>query len=536
MIESVVDKPGPAGQEVGLSRRWFVGVFAPGNGQPPAACLEQCLNEDPALASTHGCALLKHLDERAQAGTGPADSGAPPFEPPPVCDRGYAVSLFESDRMDSPDVLILRPPADHSDPERITSLAIEHLRSAAVQNWRLNQENYGLADEVLRIYEQINLIFDISAQIAIRNEAEEIRRMLLTKLRDLLKADGVFLIAEDERTAIHVDGKGHVVRGLVLETGSASQPGSGAWPSARTELFGATGIRLPREFQQARDRLRQSRRVFVLAEDPGDERAGRGTSMWGALKDQEAGFSVIGIIRRHTPFVSGDMLLLDSTLTYGGHILNNLRLVEQLKRTSFEAVRTLVNAIDAKDSYTCGHSERVGLLAKATGQLMGLPPGQLKELEWAALLHDVGKIGIPEQVLNKPGRLTDEEYAVVKNHPLRGFEILRPAALLEPVLRGVLHHHENPDGTGYPDGLKADEIPLMARIIHVVDVFDALTSTRPYRKSYDVDHALNILGADAGTKLDARVVEAFLTVWARLPATHPQEYERWFGPGREEGS
>jgi HD-GYP domain-containing protein (c-di-GMP phosphodiesterase class II) len=193
----------------------------------------------------------------------------------------------------------------------------------------------------------------------------------------------------------------------------------------------------------------------------------------------------------------------------------------------------LVNAIDQKDNYTYGHSERVGFLAKVTGQSLGLTSKELQKLEWAGLLHDVGKIGIPEHVLNKPGRLTPEEFDLIKEHPGRSYEVLRPVASLEPVLDAVLYHHENPDGTGYPKGLKGEEIPLMARIIHVVDVFDALTSTRSYRGAYDVERAIEIISKDSGTKLDAQIVECFFGAWAILPKSHPEQYRRWFGAAKE---
>jgi HD-GYP domain-containing protein (c-di-GMP phosphodiesterase class II) len=214
-------------------------------------------------------------------------------------------------------------------------------------------------------------------------------------------------------------------------------------------------------------------------------------------------------------------------------MLDNLRLLERLKRTSFEAVRALVNAIEQKDPYTAGHSERVGFLAKLTGEHLGLSGSQVQQLEWAGLLHDVGKIGIPEDVLNKPGRLTSEEYAVIKGHPSRSFEVLRPVAQLGSLLDAVLYHHENPDGSGYPKGLKGEEIPLMARIIHVVDVFDALTSTRSYREAFPIGTAMEILRKDAGTKLDSAMVGEFMEAWALMPKMHPEEYQRWFANIRQ---
>lgn len=416
------------------------------------------------------------------------------------------------------------------------------LRALEAENLRLTRENENLAEEVLRGYEQINFIFDVSAQIAILNDAEEVRRMLLLKLRHMFDAEAIYYVSADRSMLKRIDNRENMQRAWATHCSQSSgtHANSEADPSLalgdRSEAgrYSFEGIDLAPEFQVACRRLDRDRRTFVYVDEP-DAESGFGTSLWGPLHDDEKGSAVIGLIRRHRPFVICDMLLLDSALTYAGHILSNLRLVEQLKRSSFEAVRALVNAIDQKDPYTAGHSERVGFLSKITGQHMGLPARQLQELEWAGLMHDIGKIGIPEGVLNKPGGLNGGEYAVIRGHPIRSFEVLRPVASLTPLLDGVLYHHENPDGSGYPKGLTGDEIPLMARIIHVTDVFDALTSTRSYRKAYAASVAIEMLKKDAGTRLDAQIVNEFLEAWVLLPQTHPEQYERWFGYNREDG-
>jgi len=400
-----------------------------------------------------------------------------------------------------------------SEPQDL-SQATEMIRLLSAETERLNDENDGLADEVLRNYEQINIIFDISAQVAILNNAHEVCRLLLTKLRYLFHADAVYFFPSDTNATVKVESDD-----LLHQSSPSGDAGT---------------IDPPPELNEARRCLTESQRVFVLNPRDDGRNTGRGTSLWGPLKKGDDTYSIIGIIRRHQPFQSGDMLLLDSTLTYGGHILNNLRLVEQVKRTNFETVRALVHAVDQKDNYTSGHSERVGFLAKAVGQHMGLPTKTLQVLEWTGLLHDIGKIGIPGKVLKKPGRLTPEEYAIIQEHPSRSFEVLKPVASLEPVLDGVLYHHENPDGTGYPKGLKDNDIPLAARIVHVVDVYDALTSTRSYRSAYSHTHAIEIIKNDAGTKLDAEIVSQFLSTWDDLPRTHPELFEQWFGSRQQE--
>lgn len=499
-------------QAIAAGPEWSAGVFASNGMQIPAQCLRHCLSDDPQRAATQGCAMLRHLASSHQQ---------TPVDAPPVCDQGYAVSLPQPTESSEPQVLILRPVIEGAQ-SAAAAPAIEALRQSALTNWRLDQENRGLADEVLRSYEQINLIFDVSAEIAVLNDAEEVRRKLLVKLQHLFNADAVYFVACSGEVK-------EVLRSGKMRSGWRNQI---ADAPAETDI--REEIQLPAEYSLVLGRLQKSRRVLVSSGEWHHDAEGHGTSLWGPLTSGTSGFDVVGVVRRDARFVAGDMLVLDSALTYGSNILSNLKLVEQLKKTSFEAVRALVNAIDQKDNYTYGHSERVGFLAKITGQFMGMPAKQLQELEWAGLLHDVGKIGIPEHVLNKPGKLTDEEFALIKEHPSRSFEVLRPVASLEPVLDAVLYHHENPDGTGYPCGLKGAEIPLMARIIHVVDVFDALTSTRSYRQAFDLDRAIGILTKDAGTKLDGQIVDYFLKAWAQLPKSHPEQLKRWFSTEKEE--
>jgi HD-GYP domain-containing protein (c-di-GMP phosphodiesterase class II) len=147
-----------------------------------------------------------------------------------------------------------------------------------------------------------------------------------------------------------------------------------------------------------------------------------------------------------------------------------------------------------------------------------------KALQWASILHDVGKIGVPEKILNKTGRLDDEEYRIIKEHPVKGFNILRPLEQLSNALPGILHHHERYDGTGYPKGLKGEEIPFQARIIAVADTFDAMTSERAYRPAKSPEEAMAIIENVAGAQLDPYLVSVLKDVFTRnqQPATSNQ--------------
>lgn len=187
----------------------------------------------------------------------------------------------------------------------------------------------------------------------------------------------------------------------------------------------------------------------------------------------------------------------------------NVELFEQKGRLFLDAIRSLVFAVDAKDPYTSGHSERVALFARRLGQELGLDEEACRRLYLGGLLHDVGKIGIRGAILRKAGRLTDEEFAEIKQHAERSWTMLHDLPHLQQILPGIVHHHEEFDGSGYPDGLTGEEIPLDARILSVADAYDAMTSDRPYRKNMPQEKVDAILRQGAGTQWDARVVEAF---------------------------
>lgn len=184
----------------------------------------------------------------------------------------------------------------------------------------------------------------------------------------------------------------------------------------------------------------------------------------------------------------------------------------RLKQTLEEKLSTLIAALDAKDNYTAGHSLRVADYSLKIGRAIGMQKDKLKLLEQAALLHDIGKIGVPEQVLNKPGFLTDEEFSIIKQHPSTGAYIVQQSTMLSSMGEIIRHHHERYDGQGYPDGLKGEEIPLESRIMAVADTFDAMTTDRPYRAGVPIDKALEIMNEVRGSQLDAKLVERFIEI------------------------
>jgi putative nucleotidyltransferase with HDIG domain len=177
--------------------------------------------------------------------------------------------------------------------------------------------------------------------------------------------------------------------------------------------------------------------------------------------------------------------------------------------------------------FTNGHCVRVSALSVQLGEQLGLSDSELHHLRWSALIHDIGKIGIPERILTKPGKLTDDEYRIVKQHPSLGAWALEGLYYADHVIRGVLSHHERWDGGGYPDGLKGDSIPLQGRIICVADVWDAITSDRPYRSALDRASSVKIMLEGRGTMFDPQILDAFFEVLhaiqERMPVTQNEQ-------------
>jgi HD-GYP domain-containing protein (c-di-GMP phosphodiesterase class II) len=188
-----------------------------------------------------------------------------------------------------------------------------------------------------------------------------------------------------------------------------------------------------------------------------------------------------------------------------------------------EALRSLVRAVEVKDTYTHGHSQRTARMAVELGMFMGLAPDQLRVIARGAYLHDVGKIGIPDNILNKPDRLTPEEWKIIKTHPQLGYELASAAPSLKEALPVILHHHERIDGGGYPGGLAGSNIPLEARVVAVADVWDALTSDRAYRKGWSADIALAHIRDGAGTHFDPQVVDALVRLVGGWGVTDSQK-------------
>lgn len=222
-------------------------------------------------------------------------------------------------------------------------------------------------------------------------------------------------------------------------------------------------------------------------------------------------YGVIGLLAfSNKSFTYNDLQLLSTIASQAATEMHNTHLFDQLEELYIDTVKAFVQAIEAKDRYTKGHSENVADYAVAIAEKMGVSHKRLKTLKTAALLHDIGKIGIKEEILNKPSRLNQEEYEHIKQHPHIAFQILEHVPTLKEIANIILYHHEKFDGTGYPTGLRGEHIPLEARILAIVDTFDAMTSSRPYREAASIATARAELLKNAGTQFDPKIVEVFI--------------------------
>jgi putative nucleotidyltransferase with HDIG domain len=216
-------------------------------------------------------------------------------------------------------------------------------------------------------------------------------------------------------------------------------------------------------------------------------------------------------------FSEEDLELLAAIGNHTGVALHRVRLLGELERLLLDTIRAIAATIDAKDGYTHRHSERVATLAARIAAEMGLGAEHQELAELSALLHDVGKIAVPDSILNKPGTLTPEEFAEMRKHPVHGARILSniQSPLVKAVLPGVRYHHERWDGTGYPEGLSGDAIPLLGRILGVADFLDALTSTRTYHAPKSIDEVVQLIVNAAGVHFDPQIAEAVVRLHGR---------------------
>jgi putative nucleotidyltransferase with HDIG domain len=230
------------------------------------------------------------------------------------------------------------------------------------------------------------------------------------------------------------------------------------------------------------------------------------------LKPRETMLGVIQVCNKkgNSSYSYEDMDLLKILGSQIAFVIQNAELFNNLEKAYLDTLSALTNAIDAKDSYTRGHSDRVTELSVRLAKEAKVENTDLEKIRLGGMLHDIGKIGIPENILNKPGRLDDHEFEVIKSHPVMGVSILGGVEFLQNVVPIIKHHHERYDGNGYPDKLKGGDIPFLARIVSIADTYDAMTTNRPYRKALTIEESLKEIERCKGTQFDPELADLFV--------------------------
>jgi HD-GYP domain-containing protein (c-di-GMP phosphodiesterase class II) len=363
--------------------------------------------------------------------------------------------------------------------------------------WIMQSEIEDMARELTQSFEDLYLYSRIATQIKTLRVSESMLKNLLTQLLQTMRVDLAFAKlqeAKDYNALVENPELSYKVSGLdsFLESLIDSIPPIAV--SLEEDYFIVNDSKLTPGYEDLHPDPYRFLAVKVLHED--------------------IFYGWIGLVSFNLDknFRRSELRLLASVAEQLGVVIDNTKLYRELERFVIGVIESLVYAIEAKDSYTRGHSERVSRFSNLMAGRLNLDKRQEDSLGWAAILHDIGKIGISENLLNKGEALTDQEYEIIQKHSRKGFDILKPLEQLSDALPGILHHHERWDGGGYPQGLKGMEIPLLARIIAVADTFDALTSERPYRAARNQQEALAIMREVAGTQLDPDLVNLFLKI------------------------
>lgn len=370
-------------------------------------------------------------------------------------------------------------------------------------------------DNLLKEYERLKSLLRITTLLNSSLDVNYVKKKTIEGITALVDAEVGSLLLLDEKTEelyfeVALGEKGEKVKKIRLKMGEGI---AGTVAKERKSYIIDDVTKDPRFFKKA------------------DEKSGFVTKsiMCSPLIHKGKLLGVIQAINKKdaVAFTVDDLRLFESFADIVSISIENANLYQRLKETFFDTSFALAEAVEKRDPYTGGHVKRVTEYCLAVGEGMGLNEDEKERLYIAAVLHDIGKIGIDDAILRKPAPLVPEEIAQMKKHPQIGLEILSKVKHLSDIIDGTFSHHESFDGKGYPSGLKGEEIPLIGRVIAVCDTFDAMTSDRPYRKGLDDEVAINELKKFAGIQFDPKIVEAFVNAFNKgkiISQHHREDY------------
>lgn len=368
-------------------------------------------------------------------------------------------------------------------------------------------------EEICRRMQELEAIVSLSAALRIARDDKDMVPILLNKIMETMNAQDGAIALLDAKPGFEEKRDLYVV-----------QLAKGSFAKAQGKVFPASA--LAHNYMDLQEPFLTNDLDKILEQTPlrsdadvglaADGNAISSSTRSGALValrsvTETLGFLVVGR-RNGTSFSQEEASILKAFAEMAGNALHRARLLREIEANYLGIILSLAKAIDAKDTYTGNHSQRLAEMALAVGKALGINGSLAEDLHWGALLHDIGKIGVPDEILGKPGPLTLQEWTIMRRHPLLGAQILEPIPKLAGAARIVRYHHEWWNGEGYPEGLRGEAIPLGARILAVVDAYSAMTDNRVYRPAMTQAAALAELRRYGGIQFDPYIVDAFLKI------------------------
>ena len=359
----------------------------------------------------------------------------------------------------------------------------------------------GWMSKLKRIEDRVDRLALLSKLVQILNstlEHQEVRKRAIEAATRLMRAEtGSLLLIHEEERELHFEvalgDKEETIKMITLGLGQ----GIAGWVAQKGKALIVNHPEKDRRFYKGVDGKKafKTRNLICVP-----------------VKVKKKVIGVLEAINKKNglDFDEEDLALFSSLSDQVAIALDNARLYQEQEEMFFQTAESLADAIEKRDPYTGGHTQRVTLYSQVIGRYLHLGLDERKWLKIAAVLHDVGKIGIEDQILRKPAQLSPEEYNVIKHHSDIGAQIIEHSRHLRQIVPGVKYHHEQINGTGYPEGLKGEDIPIIAKIVSVSDTYDAMTTDRPYRNALTKEAAMKELKRCVGTQFDRKVVEAFL--------------------------